>query len=178
MSNFGVHIAIIQEGRVLLIQREDFEVWGLPGGIIDPDESIAEAAIREAGEETGLTVELTRLVGTYSVYYGQWVSHSILFAAQAVGGSLQPQVNETLDLAYFAPDELPEFTMWWHHQQVEDAISGVQGAAWRTNIEIALPFQSREELYRLRDDSGLSRQEFYRYYFRKPESKAHIREVG
>jgi ADP-ribose pyrophosphatase YjhB (NUDIX family) len=179
MSNFGATIAIIQEGRVLLIKREDFEVWGLPAGMNDPGESIAQTALREAWEETGLRVELTRLVGVYSTHYGQqYVSHSILFAARPVGGTLQPQVNETLDLAYFAPDELPEFTMWWHHQPIHAALNGIQGVVWQTNIAVAKPFQTREELYQFRDSSGLTRQEFYRYYFKEPESQAHIQEVG
>jgi 8-oxo-dGTP pyrophosphatase MutT (NUDIX family) len=178
MSNFGASIAIIQEGRVLLIKREDFEVWGLPAGMNDPGESIVQTAVREAWEETGLRVELTRLVGVYSVYYGQqYLSHNILFAAHPVGGTLQPQVNETLDLAYFAPDELPEFTMWWHYQPIRDALNGAQGVAWQTHIDLARPFQSREELYQFRDSSGLSRQEFYRHYFKEPGDGAQIQEL-
>jgi 8-oxo-dGTP pyrophosphatase MutT (NUDIX family) len=178
MSNFGASIAIIQEGRVLLIKREDFEVWGLPAGMNDPGESIAQTAVREAWEETGLRVELTRLVGVYSTYYGQQhISHNILFAAHPIGGTLQPQVNETLDLAYFAPDALPEFTMWWHYRLIHDALNGAQGVAWQTHIEIARPFQTREELYQFRDNSGLSRQEFYRHYFKEPGNGALIQEL-
>lgn len=177
MSNFGATVAIIEEGRVLLIKREDFEVWGLPGGMTDPGESIAQTAIREAWEETGIRVELTRLVGTYSTYFGQRVNHSVLFAARPVGGALQPQVNETLDLGYFAPDELPDLTMWWHREWSRHVINGAQGLAWRTHIEIARPFQSREELYHFRDTSGLTRQAFFRHYFREPESGSQIQEL-
>jgi len=60
-------IAIIDNGRILLIQREDFRVWGLPGGDVNPGESLAQAAARETREETGLEVALTRLVGMYSL---------------------------------------------------------------------------------------------------------------
>ncbi len=61
----GVTVAVIDEDRILLTKREDFEVWCLPGGGVDPGESVAQAAIREAREETGLEVQLTRLVGIY-----------------------------------------------------------------------------------------------------------------
>jgi ADP-ribose pyrophosphatase YjhB (NUDIX family) len=54
MPSLGVNIAVIQDGQILLTQREDFEVWCLPGGEVDACESIAQAAVREALEETGL----------------------------------------------------------------------------------------------------------------------------
>ena len=66
MAGFGVNIAILKDGKILLTKREDFEVWCLPGGIVEPGESVVEAAVREAREETGLEVGLTRLVEIYS----------------------------------------------------------------------------------------------------------------
>lgn len=66
MTNFGVAVAIFQDEQILLTQREDFEVWCMPGGQLDSNESIAQAAMREVYEETGLEVRLTRLVGIYS----------------------------------------------------------------------------------------------------------------
>ncbi|MCP5099531.1 MAG: NUDIX domain-containing protein, partial [Chloroflexi bacterium] len=59
MISLGAGVVIIDEDKVLLIQREDFEVWALPGGRVDEGESIAETAVREALEETGLQVEIT-----------------------------------------------------------------------------------------------------------------------
>jgi ADP-ribose pyrophosphatase YjhB (NUDIX family) len=66
MINLGVNVAVIEDGRVLLTQREDFEVWCLPGGQVESGESLAQAAVREVREETGLHIELLRLVGIYS----------------------------------------------------------------------------------------------------------------
>ena len=57
MPTLGVEIVIIEEGKVLLIKWRDFAVWALPGGGIDAGESAAEAAVREAQEETGLEVD-------------------------------------------------------------------------------------------------------------------------
>lgn len=60
--------AFIQDdsARVLLIQRSDNGLWALPGGGQDFGESIAETAVRETKEETGVDVEVISLVGIYT----------------------------------------------------------------------------------------------------------------
>ncbi|WP_395139906.1 NUDIX hydrolase [Armatimonas sp.] len=72
MSNFpqrapdGVQVVVSDsENRVLLQKREDFRLWSLPGGKIEPGETPEVAAVRELQEETGFTVSLTRCVGFY-----------------------------------------------------------------------------------------------------------------
>ena len=52
--------------EILLMQRSDNGHWGLPGGHVEPGESVADAALREVLEETGWRIELGRLVGVYS----------------------------------------------------------------------------------------------------------------
>jgi len=163
MSILGVNVAIIQEGKVLLTKRRDFEVWCLPGGEVDDGESLAQAAIREAQEEVGLIIQLERLVGVHS--RPQWLStgsHVVLFAARIIGGELHIQPQEVLEARFFSRDELPAEMLLGHRQQIMDALGGVRGAAWRHDSEWKFhQGMTRLELYELRDRSGLPAAEFY-----------------
>jgi ADP-ribose pyrophosphatase YjhB (NUDIX family) len=164
MPALGATVAIIHDDRILLTLRNDFEVWCLPGGHVDDGEALAQAAVREAREETGLEVELTRLVGVYSK--AGWFTagiHLILFAARPVGGVLQPQPGEVIEARYFGRDELPDPIVWGHREQILDALAGVGGAAVRSNM-IGGPLGpgiTRAALYAMRDRSGLSKQAYY-----------------
>ena len=169
MAGFGVNVAILNDGKILLTRREDFEVWCLPGGVVEPGESVAEAAVREAREETGLEVELTRLVGIYSrPNWRDGGDHDVVFSATPVGGKLTPQVDEVIDITYVSPTSLPEPLVWWHRQRIEDAVNSNGSVAWSQDTAWPLSgIKSRQELYRIRDDSPLSRQELYLRYLHK-----------
>ena len=162
----GVCVAIIEDEQILLTKRKDFEVWCLPGGHVDAGETVAEAAVREALEETGLQVKLTRLVGVYSMPKTKaWVNLMILFAAKAVGGKLKAQEAEVLDIDMFSQDAIPENLLWGHRQRILDAFEDRMGTAvWQQNV----PFDAvsdRQELYQMLDESGLSGLEFYEKQF-------------
>jgi ADP-ribose pyrophosphatase YjhB (NUDIX family) len=178
-----VAVAILDDNRILLIKREDFEVWALPGGGVDAGESLAQAAVREAREETGLRVSLTRLVGVYSrPHWDHGGDHVVLFAAAPIGGILLQDAKgdrEVLDARYFARHELPEALVPWHRQRVCDALDGVGGGvAWsHTAIWPFAQGMTREELYDLRDRSGLSRQQFYALYLACTMKEAYL-DVG
>ncbi|MBB2205510.1 NUDIX domain-containing protein [Gluconacetobacter takamatsuzukensis] len=61
----GCGAAILDDGRLLLVlRRREPEAghWGLPGGKLDPYETVADAVIREIGEELGIVIGLTRLL--------------------------------------------------------------------------------------------------------------------
>ena len=161
----GVNISIIQNGKILLTKREDFEVWCLPGGAVDEGETIAQAAIREAREEIGLEVELTRLIGLYSQpgAASSFVWHLASFAARPIGGELKEDPSEVIEIGYFGPDELPADLLVTHKRRILDAFGGVGGGVvW--SLAFDAPFDpgiTRAEMYRLRDESGLSRRDFY-----------------
>ena len=179
MANLAVNVAVMQEDNILVTKREDFEIWCLPSGGVEHGESLAQAAIRETKEETGLDVELTRLVGVYS-RRGSWsLGNIILFAAKPVGGEIRCQAGETIAVKWFAFDDLPSPLAVGQKRRIQDAVEGVSGAVVLQDIKLPnLPFEiGREELYALRDRSGLSRQEFYLHMTDGAEIKEMI-EVG
>src|SRR4051812_27317468 len=114
-ARIGVATAILHDGRVLLAQREDFEVWNLPGGAVEAGESLTQAAVRETLEETGVAVELTHLVGLYSrPRWRDGLGHIALFGGRPVGGALMRTTDETVNAGYFGLDDLPSPLMWGH----------------------------------------------------------------
>jgi 8-oxo-dGTP diphosphatase len=89
-----VDVVILSDGGVVLIRRggDPFEGrWALPGGFVEAGETVEAAAVREAAEETGLAVELVRLVGVYSDPERDPRGHnvSVAFLARVVGGDLK-----------------------------------------------------------------------------------------
>lgn len=129
----GVSAVIFDaEGRVLLQQRTDNQCWGLPGGAIEFGESILEALHREVMEETGLTIEVDRLVGVYShpghhqiiTYPDGNVLHfvSTCFACRPTGGTLTLG-DETSGLAWFTAPDWPPELMAVHRLRIDDALT-------------------------------------------------------
>jgi ADP-ribose pyrophosphatase YjhB (NUDIX family) len=101
-------ICIVERGdKLLLVKRGNepgYGLWSLPGGYVDRGEVVEAAAAREVWEETGLTVEINRLVGLFSES-GNPVMVAA-FAAKETGGLLTTG-PETLDLGFFSLDDLP-----------------------------------------------------------------------
>lgn len=163
MPNLAVNVAVIHEGKILLTQREDFETWVLPSGGVEEGESLAQAAIREVKEETGLDVELTRLVGVYSRLGNLSPGYVVMFAARAVGGERSVQPGETIAVEWFAFADIPTPLSVGHYRRIQDAVSGSGGAVvtQKTQSPLLAGKITKKELYELRDRSGLSRQEFY-----------------
>ena len=60
--------AFIQDddGRILMIRRTDNDLYSIPGGQLELGETLAEAAVREVREETGIECEVTKVIGLYS----------------------------------------------------------------------------------------------------------------
>jgi ADP-ribose pyrophosphatase YjhB (NUDIX family) len=124
------------DGHVLLQRRSDNGLWGLPGGSVEIGESVSVAIVREVREETGLTVEVERLIGVYSNpsfqvvrYKDGNVVHYIntLFACRILGGALQT-CEESLDLRFFDPARLPEGMLLTHRIRVQDAVANQPAA--------------------------------------------------
>lgn len=117
--------------KILLTRRTDNGRWCLPGGAMEPGESLTEACAREVEEETGLLVKVGRLVGVYStphriIEYAdgnqkQLVAHS--FEAEIIGGELTLS-DETTEYGYFTLDEIAHLDlMEHHHERIADALA-------------------------------------------------------
>ena len=103
---------IVQNGAVLLQRRSDNGFWGLPGGLLELEETYEQAALREVREETGLAVRLTAFLGMFHNYEMVWSSgdraHTIgaYYTAEIVSGVPQTD-EESLELRFFTREELP-----------------------------------------------------------------------
>jgi len=181
MPGIAVNVAVIKEEKILLTKRDDFETWILPSGGVEEGESVAQAAIRETKEETGLDVELTRLVGIYSRLGNMPGVHTVLFTARPIGGEIRCQEGETIGVEWFAFGDIPSPLSIGHKKRIEDAISGVSGVAvLQEIIRPAYPSENltREDLIKLRDQSGLSRQAFWLQLVEQTTIREEIEVVG
>jgi ADP-ribose pyrophosphatase YjhB (NUDIX family) len=104
------------EGRILLILRTDNGYWSIPGGGVQPGETIKDTAVREVKEETGIDCEVTGLIGIYSdpkhvaAYDDGEVRQefSICFTAQMLGGTERTS-DESADVKFIHPRDLTEY---------------------------------------------------------------------
>jgi 8-oxo-dGTP diphosphatase len=121
-------IPVLEDGRIVLVQRSDSGKWGLPGGMVDWGEDIPTAAVRELKEETGLDlVKIRRLVGVYSAPDRDPRLHSIsiLLEAEVKGDFAIADKLEILQVKAFAPDKLPLGNLSHDHdRQLKDYLAG------------------------------------------------------
>ncbi|WP_354639418.1 NUDIX domain-containing protein [Kitasatospora camelliae] len=111
-------VVVGADGRVLLQRRTDNGMWALPGGVMELGESIAACGIRETLEETGIRIEITGIVGTYTdpghvmAYDDGEVRQefSVCLLGRPVGGALRVS-DESFEVAWFAPAEVGALPM-------------------------------------------------------------------
>ena len=117
--------------KFLLTKRADNGQWCIPGGHMEPGESVAETVIREILEETGLEVEIVKLIGVYSsphikVEYqpGQSMQPVVFnFELRQVGGELGTS-DEVTEYGFFSLEELENIDfMSIHKQRIIDALA-------------------------------------------------------
>lgn len=108
-------IVISPEQKILFQLRKDNGCWGLPGGSMEPGESLEQVAVRELFEETGLAGAQLSLLQVFSgkdMYYqyphGDEVYNVVAaFICNTYSGQLMKEENEVAALQFFSLDELP-----------------------------------------------------------------------
>jgi ADP-ribose pyrophosphatase YjhB (NUDIX family) len=116
----GLTAVVIREADVLLVERADNGSWTPVTGIVEPGEEPADAAVREVGEETGVTAVPARLAWVHATApvihvngdRAQYLDH--VFLMRWVAGEPHPADDESTDARWFALDALPEMSARMH----------------------------------------------------------------
>ncbi|CAH2032155.1 NUDIX hydrolase [Trichlorobacter ammonificans] len=122
-----VDIIIERAGRIVLIKRKNPpHGWALPGGFVDYGESLEQAAIREAREETSLEIRNLRLLGCYSDPARDSRFHTIstVFIAEASG--IPQAADDAAELALFSPANLPAPLCFDHARILDDYVHSLR----------------------------------------------------
>jgi ADP-ribose pyrophosphatase YjhB (NUDIX family) len=127
-------LPITDRGEVMLIRRgiaPCYDMWAQPGGFLEIDETVREAAIRETLEETGLQIEPLEIIGLYSRVQAAVVV--VAFEARIVGG--EPRVtHESLETRPFAPEAIP-----WPQIAFETSVLAIRDWVARVRPDLPLP---------------------------------------
>lgn len=100
---------IFQDNKYLLVQEKSpniYGLWNLPAGKVEVGQTLLEAAIREAMEETGFDVEIIKELGIYHKDGDKSVKH--VFEAKIIGGQIEIPEDEILDVKWLSKEEITE----------------------------------------------------------------------
>lgn len=112
-------LVVNDSGEILMIRRTDNDNWALPGGAMDLGESLPTCAVRETLEETGITAEITGLVGIFTdprhviLYTSNNEARqefSVVFKAKPLSGTPTPS-SESREVHWIHPDRLADLTI-------------------------------------------------------------------
>ncbi|MGB9841592.1 MAG: NUDIX hydrolase [Candidatus Bathyarchaeales archaeon] len=116
--------------KILLIKRRTVPFrgfWALPGGRVDPGETVEQTIVREVKEETGLDVEIAGKIGEYheqGVQDGvEYDYYPTCFLVKVVGGEIKRQESEIEEIKLFSLNEVPETLAFEHAQMIKDYLA-------------------------------------------------------
>ncbi len=132
--------AVIREGKILLVQEKTGK-WAMPGGWCDVDQSPAANTVKEAREEAGMDVRVTRLVSAEDQDIHNFPPNAykiikLMFLCESLGGEFQPNA-ETVASDWFAENELPEpmANEKCTAEQVRLCFEASRAAHWETRFD-------------------------------------------
>ena len=124
-------VVIEKDGKVLFQRRSDNGKWGLIGGLVEMNETYAQAAVREAREETGLEVKLTSFLGIFHNHDMVWANGdaahviSAVYTAEIVSG--EPRIDEeSFELRFCGKYEFPPLFAEDHIAAMEAYLAGTR----------------------------------------------------
>ena len=121
-------IITIEGGGIILIMRRNNPVgWAIPGGFVDYGESLEDAAVREAREETSLDVVLEGQLGTYSKPDRDPRQHTISTVFMASGAGTPVAADDAAEIGVFTEDTLPGPLMFDHREILSDYFRVIRG---------------------------------------------------
>ena len=117
-----VDTIILENDKIILIKRLNNPFknhWAIPGGFVEYGEKVEDAAVREAKEETGLDIELTKLVGVYSDPDRDPRGHTvtIAFLSKIIGGTLK-SASDAKDAKFIDINELKNMKLAFDHNEI------------------------------------------------------------
>jgi 8-oxo-dGTP diphosphatase len=126
----GVRALIVHDGAVLLIRhRSGKQPWALPGGGVERNERLVEAARREAREETGAPIRVEQLLGLYE-RFGDRISNYVgVFVCTPLGEPRPPRSLEIAEARFFPLDRLPASADAGTRRRVAEYLAGERGVA-------------------------------------------------
>jgi 8-oxo-dGTP diphosphatase len=118
----AVDAVIVHRGKIVLTKRAIPPFKGyftVPGGFVIPGYTTRETCIKEAKEETGLDVEIIRLIGVFDDPHRDPRGHtlSVVYLCKSVGGKLEPQKTETSEVRLFSPEEIKKMELGFDHKK-------------------------------------------------------------
>ncbi len=142
-----VEAVVVRDGKILLIQRQDDQLWAMPGGLSEVGETPAQAAQRELWEEAGVHGTISRLLALFDTRIWKTRSKTHLVSAMfqleteetpglhAIEGTTPDGLSpfrETLAVDFFAEDDLPALSQG-HHLRVPWVFKMLKG-------EVPIPY--------------------------------------
>lgn len=124
----GVRVLLVKDGRFLLVRPSYQATWTLPGGGLEPRETLEQAARREIAEETGAQAGELGLFGVYTSFQENKNDHVVVFYGSLLGlqAGFQPDA-EIEQFGWFAPQELPPDTAPGVRRRIEEYLGGTPG---------------------------------------------------
>ena len=126
----GVRTLIVRDGAMLLVRhRAGRAPWGRPGGGVDRYERLAEAARREAMEETGVTVRIEWLLGIYDNFHDGFSNYIAVFVCTPLGEPRPPRSIEIAEARFFPLGAPPPDMDRGSRRRIDDYLAGGHGIA-------------------------------------------------